>query len=418
MNEHNTLTAEQPRVMFVCYLSTAGQSGYEIRVIEEARLVRQSGASVIILVFIHRKQLKKLWKVWKLYRRVKAFTGARVRIFPTEHFFDLDLPAGGAPEISNQIIRIAQRHRINIIHAEALYSAVHVLRVRDRFDAKVIFDVHGIAPEEAEMSASHPARVKRLTEWERDALFHADMRVYVSKAMRNFFERKYSIGNLPHCIVPCAVHSDKFLIQWETRDHLRRKLGLADRFVISYLGTLTVWQWPEAMFSLFAQLYKHKPDCFLYLLIPANDHEKARSFISQHNIPADAYRLEEISHDKVGSILGVADAGLLLRKSHPVNYVASPTKFGEYLAAGVPVIATDGIGDTSEIIFSEDIGLIVSPTDAGVNEGDLVSIESFIRKIFNNRREWSERCARAAKQILEWKQSAKVLIYTYDQLGE
>jgi glycosyltransferase involved in cell wall biosynthesis len=38
----------------------------------------------------------------------------------------------------------------------------------------------------------------------------------------------------------------------------------------------------------------------------------------------------------------------------------SPTKVGEYWAAGLPVVVTPGIGDTEEIIRRERVGVVVS----------------------------------------------------------
>jgi glycosyltransferase involved in cell wall biosynthesis len=43
---------------------------------------------------------------------------------------------------------------------------------------------------------------------------------------------------------------------------------------------------------------------------------------------------------------------------------SAPTKFAEYLACGVPVVATDGVGDLGEIIRETGVGLAVSKFDA------------------------------------------------------
>jgi len=109
---------------------------------------------------------------------------------------------------------------------------------------------------------------------------------------------------------------------------------------------------------------------------------------------------------------------LLLRKSHPVNYVASPTKFGEYLAAGVPVIATEGIGDTSDLIKNENIGIIISPTDEGLNSGDSNLLIQFTDDVKKNRSVWSDRCVTAVKKFLEWKNHGRMLANAYIECFE
>ena len=45
--------------------------------------------------------------------------------------------------------------------------------------------------------------------------------------------------------------------------------------------------------------------------------------------------------------------------SSPVNSVASPVKFGEFMAAGLPVIISDGVGDFSDLVQRENVGMVV-----------------------------------------------------------
>lgn len=400
--------------LHVCSISpAAGQTGYEIRVVEEVRLLRQQGVKVIILSFFRQDQLLPIKRLLTFYRRLRRTSGARVYIVPTSHFFDLHLPPGGNPGITRAIVFFARLHRAQVVHGQALYSVMHILRARPKLNARVVFDVHGVSPEETEMSGGQPGRVQKLAEWEADALRSADAFIFVSSKMSGYFKKKYSLDVCNYSLVPCCVHTERFAMPWDERERKRREMGLADRFIVCYLGTLTAWQWPDAMFSLAAQIRQRKPETFLYLLIPESDHEKARSFLAQHNIPAGAYRLEEIPHERVGSLLGIADAGLLLRKAHPVNEVASPTKFGEYLAAGVPVIITDKIGDTSEIVARENIGVIISPADSGVNEHDLKNVLSFAESLQSNRKEIADRCTNVAKGNLEWSNYAEILFDSY-----
>jgi len=50
-----------------------------------------------------------------------------------------------------------------------------------------------------------------------------------------------------------------------------------------------------------------------------------------------------------------------------VNEISSPLKFGEYLACGVPVIMSEGVGDFSQLAHREGIGVVV-PHGASVEE--------------------------------------------------
>jgi len=404
-------------VLHVCSISpTMGQSGYEIRVIEETHLLKEKGIKVIILCFIRRNQLFSLSRLFKLYHQLRKMSGAIVYIVPTSNFFDLQISPCGDKWISRAIIFISKFHRVKIIHGQALYSTMHILRIRQKLNAKVVFEVHGASPEETEMSGGHPNRIKKLEEWEKEAFRSADHFNFVSYKMRDYFQKKYSLNFINYSIIPCCVHTEKFVMVWNEREQKRHELGLNDKIVIAYLGTLTVWQWPEAMFTLFEQIHKKRKDTFFYLLVPGSDHDKALELIHKHNISDDSYRLEEVPHDKVGAFLGIADIGLLLRKQHPVNYVASPTKFGEYLAAGVPVIVTDEIGDTSAIIDKNKVGIVINVDNEGVSEENLNRLIDFIDKLKIDRNEFAHRCKQTAESELDWNVWGQKLIDAYHNI--
>jgi glycosyltransferase involved in cell wall biosynthesis len=70
----------------------------------------------------------------------------------------------------------------------------------------------------------------------------------------------------------------------------------------------------------------------------------------------------------------------------------SPTKIGEYWAAGLPVVATPNAGDTGEIISSERVGVVV-------NEHGDAEYDRAIRELASLLREdgLAKRCRRAAE---------------------
>lgn len=403
-------------VMHVCFLNPKNQSGYETRVIEETALLRKLGHPVVIACFISPNHFREPTCIWKFHRRLRKFTDAKIYVIPTDHFFVISDNPKDTKWITSSLIFIAKFHKIKIMHGQALYSTMHALRAREKLNVKVVFDVHGASPEENEMSGGHATRVQRLTGWEQHALQVADQRIFVSNKMNDFFLKKYNFSTLQYALLPCCVHAEEFHMSHEERKVKREQLGVKDKFVILYLGTLSVWQWPEAMFSLFSQIYKKQPDSLFYLLLPQGDHDRAKEFLNSENLPSDSYIIEEVPHDKVGSVIGIADVGLLLRKSHPVNYVASPTKFGEYMAAGVPIIATEGIGDTSDIITEENVGLIVAPQDTGITDNELNKLLVFIKNVTQNRVDWSLRCNQTASKHLEWDEAGQKLVKSYQNL--
>ncbi len=80
---------------------------------------------------------------------------------------------------------------------------------------------------------------------------------------------------------------------------------------------------------------------------------------------------------------------------------SSPTKVGEYLAAGLPVIANAGIGDLDGLLSGEPeeeapVGVLVEPFDAGM-------LEQGVRRIVElvNDPQTRDRCRRVARRHLD-----------------
>jgi hypothetical protein len=129
--------------------------------------------------------------------------------------------------------------------------------------------------------------------------------------------------------------------------------------------------------------------------------------------------MAELPHAKVSGILRLAHCGVLLRHRHPVNEVSSPTKFGEYLAAGLPVLMTDSIGDFSGVARSKSVGLIIGPRflESGeLPEHQLEHIIEFVRESMTDRRIIAARCQKVAREELHWDKAARNMLAAYSAL--
>jgi len=416
--QHNKIVAKNSdlRVLFVCYLKPGNQSGYEVRVIEEAKTLVQQGVHIYIAVFVSSDYANSKNLLETYQKHLKSLTGASVFAIPTRHFFDMAESDSMKEEIDAKLMELAKKYSIPMIHGQALYATIHALRAGKKAGLKVVFDVHGVSPEETQMTGGSIARIKMLTSFERKALTQADLKVLVSDRMKQYFFDKYSLNTEPSQLIPCCVKHELFSINPERRSMIRKNKGFEDKFVIVYLGTLSAWQWPEAMFNLFKKFNAVFKKSIFYLLIPEYDQPKAKILIQKYNLPKKSYLLEEVPHAKVGQVLGVADAGLLLREENPVNFVSSPTKFGEYLAAGLPVILTENIGDYSEFTINHKAGISIDINNKSISANELDKLVAFASDVMRNRHAWSDLCSAKAAEYLNWQSYGKLLLEKYQML--
>ncbi|MCK4517891.1 hypothetical protein KAT92_03885 [Candidatus Babeliales bacterium] len=121
------------------------------------------------------------------------------------------------------------------------------------------------------------------------------------------------------------------------RKQMRSKLGLKDDyFVYCYNGSAHEWQCVDEMTDYFVEQRKRNKKSFFLVLSKERD-VFAQKFIGAR-VPKDSYKVLSVHPGQTQKYLSAADAGLLFRKSDPVNWVARPTKVLEYEAVGLKVI--------------------------------------------------------------------------------
>jgi len=100
--------------------------------------------------------------------------------------------------------------------------------------------------------------------------------------------------------------------------------------------------------------------------------------------------------------LAGSQAGLSFRKPGLSALAASPTKVGEYLAAGLPVIASPGVGDTDALLTGHEatgrapVGVIVRRFSKEAYREAVLQLAALL-----NDPDTPKRCRRAAEEHLD-----------------
>jgi glycosyltransferase involved in cell wall biosynthesis len=271
---------------------------------------------------------------------------------------------------------------------------------------RIVYDCRGLEDEEflyqsqdeklslreLELEADRLLRLQRRAARESDAIF------CVSRAMTDYLVRKHEIE--PHkCeTVPTCVDVNSFGRATRARSQLRAKLGFGERLVVAYCGSLHAWQMPRESLAVFAQIQSWQPDAFFLGITTHPD--ALRTLIAQQGIAENRTRVLSVLHNEVPDYLATADCGFLLRASSTVNRVASPVKFGEYLASGTPVIMSDGIGDYSELARRENVGVVL-PKRSWDTTAE-AALKTFVSAYRQDPTSWQDRCQRVARQRLDY----------------
>jgi glycosyltransferase involved in cell wall biosynthesis len=144
----------------------------------------------------------------------------------------------------------------------------------------------------------------------------------------------------------------------EERTRRRKELGLSDRLVMVYSGSLDGWYLTEKMADFFAAFLKQNREAHL-LWLTTGSHDRVRELMRARNVEADNFSVRAAPSGQVPSYLAAADVGLAFIKRCVSKIASSPTKNGEYLACGLPLVINAGVGDSDLLIDEWKAGVLI-----------------------------------------------------------
>jgi glycosyltransferase involved in cell wall biosynthesis len=258
---------------------------------------------------------------------------------------------------------LVQRNKIEMVHARGHIPATIALALKRRFGIKMIFDLRGLMAEEY-VDAEHwrqgslPYRITKSAE--RQILGATDAIVTLTERIWPIIREWEGLrGRTPHHeVIPCCVDLARFCFSDEERARRRDELGLTDQFTIVYSGSLDGWYLTEKMADFFASFAKRNPQAHL-LWLTTGSHDRVRQLMNTRGIGDESYSVRSVAAAEVPSYLSAADAGLAFIKRCVSKLASSPTKNGEYLACGLPLIINAGIGDSDALIDEWQAGVLI-----------------------------------------------------------
>ncbi len=376
------MSIEGRKVLFISYngmLDPLGQS----QVIPYLRALSQQGVQFTLLSFERsRAYTPEGHKACEELRRDLAVAGIdwhwlRYHKSPSLPATSYDVLAG--IRYGSRLVRDKQ---IEMVHARSYIPATIALRLKRRFGVKMIFDVRGLMADEY-FDAGHwrkestPYRITKAME--RRALAAADGVVTLTERIWPIINTWDGLSDrhVAHEVVPCCADLELFKFSQFNRERRRRELGLEDRFVVVYSGSIDGWYLTESMADFFAVLLKQNPQAHALWLTTGN-HDRIRTLMQTRGIEEKDYTLLATTTADVPSYLSASDAGLAFIKPCFSKLASSPTKYAEYLACGLPLIINCGIGDSDTLVTREQTGVLVGEFNQDAYQSAIAALEDFV----------------------------------------
>lgn len=297
-------------------------------------------------------------------------------------------------------LRICRKHQIRLVHARSHVPAAMALVVKSLLGCRFLFDIRGLLAEEYVDAGS----------WTRD-----DVKFQLTKKMeRLFFKRADGFVMLTDRIkheltvnepllehrgsdiqvIPCCTETNKFSGDWDTRSAYRQARGWTDRIVITYVGKLGTWYLVDEMACFFAAARRRDPR-FFFQILTQSDGQTMRQALNAAGVDPSDYDIRFADAEELPRILSGSDAGISFIRASYSKLASSPTKVGEYLAAGLPVITNAGIGDCDQMIDGNRVGVVMGQ----FSEAEFVRASSDLWTLLNDE-QTAARCRALAETRL------------------
>lgn len=279
-----------------------------------------------------------------------------------------------------------------VVHARGCLAGYIAIKARQKLarerEIKVITDLRGLISEEYRLNFAERNRFyqgfasvlcKMVARLEKYTARYSDALLCVSYRFSAYISNHFGVDAAKITVVPTCIDAKRFHFDEVARERLRLDYGWKYCLVVVYCGSAQSWQSPDLLFQTFLKLRQHRKDAKLLLI----SGEKAlfEQYAGQYGLLPEEYRIVKAPYDEVNQYLSMADCALLLRKPDPVNEVASPTKFAEYLACRLPVIVTRNVGDLSDFVVRYQVGFFDDELDQLTEKLDQMYLGNYYKVI-------------------------------------
>jgi glycosyltransferase involved in cell wall biosynthesis len=356
------------RVLYVVPQSPASSDAvFQAQVLGQAgALTRAGGFECMVLA--GERSPEKAAAAMEMPQISRLSKGLVLPLLPQEgHYLALRRAAGViVAEAMPQIAAFAPDY----VYIRSYVNLALARRIAARTAAQTVFDVRGLTQAEkieqnehvrglARRAALH-ARAALIGVLERRAVRRADKVLAVSHALAHWMRRHTGRGDIE--VVPCCVDAETFKPDLAARAQVRRDLAWAeDDPVVVYSGSMSVQQRIEETLRLLAQAQRMNPRIKVLLL--TYHQAQAMNLAKRCELAEGSFAVRSAPNSQVPRWLSAADAAILLRQNILMNNVASPIKVGEYLACGLPIICSRGIGDHSGLVERTGAGVLLEDAE-------------------------------------------------------
>jgi glycosyltransferase involved in cell wall biosynthesis len=168
--------------------------------------------------------------------------------------------------------------------------------------------------------------------------------------------------NIPLDVIPCSVEMNLFdpeKINLQEKLKFKTELNISDDdFIFSYLGSIGSWYLTDELLSFFKVVSK-KISHAKFLFISPDKHEIILNAAKRNGLDQNKIIIKKAKRTEVPVLLSFSKFSAFFIKPCYSKQASSPTKHGEIMAMGIPVITNSGVGDVADIVERSKSGIVI-----------------------------------------------------------
>jgi glycosyltransferase involved in cell wall biosynthesis len=167
---------------------------------------------------------------------------------------------------------------------------------------------------------------------------------------------------IPLEVIPCSVEMNVFdpeKIDLKKKLKFKTELNIDDDdFIFSYLGSIGSWYLTGELMSFF-KVVSETISQAKFLFISPDKREIIINAAKKAGLDENRIIVKSAQRTEVPVLLSFSKFSVFFIKPCYSKQASSPTKHGEIMAMGIPVITNSGVGDVADIVEKSKSGIVI-----------------------------------------------------------
>ncbi len=272
--------------------------------------------------------------------------------------------------IKRLAVQLHKKKKFSVVHCRSYIAAIIGLQLKKEWKMKFIFDMRGFWANE---------RVDGKI-WNLKNPLYKIIYAYFKKKEIAFLENAdYSISLTHNAkeeilswktirtnpikiqVIPCCADLNLFNknnLKPDLSETLKTSLNISkDDFILLYLGSIGTWYMLDEMMEFFSVLKQKKANA-RFLFVTKDEHERILHTAEKFGV-RDSIIIRPGNRDEVPYLISLCNYSIFFILPSYSKKASSPTKQGEIMAMGVPVVCNTKVGDTDKIVTDYNSGILI-----------------------------------------------------------